>query len=313
MTELMFRQLPRLSAPTTTLVSIELPRCTQYIPYALLSRVQQCIAMLPISYIIVLLFFAFDLSYSQHRCFDRRGVEKPDLPCDPSASAGPCCAETYICLSNGLCALGPDTAKAGYILSTDFYQGTCTNATWTDSRCPRFCMSDADKPTSGQSLEACTAAGVGRYCCRRDDVDCCKNSSAIMDLGIAEIQTTIGASAHQTSTATILSTTAPAPATNSTSGVPQSSGSSTSSKVAIGIGVGAGFALVILLAVIAAVVLSRRGRFGRTRNDRDRDKRTKMELPSDDQIVLKEDGVCHELKSEEQFELEAERPVRELR
>jgi hypothetical protein len=201
----------------------------------------------------------------QQKCFDTRGVETNNLPCDPSASAGPCCSATFFCLSNGLCTPGPLTLKDTL---TEFYQGNCTDATWQDPKCPRFCMSALDA-THGQGLNGCSGSGVGKYCCWRSTGDCCSNASAIVDLERARVLTTLvapGSSSvaatssvvtSSTSTSSIPASSASTPSTPASSSPTQSSeapsGVSSRNMTAIGAGVGVGVGAAVLLALAAGI------------------------------------------------------------
>jgi hypothetical protein len=200
------------------------------------------------------------------RCYDSRGVQNTNVACDSSASASACCDPTFVCLSNGLCAPGPNTTAAGYQTLTRFYRGSCTDAKWKDSKCPSFCRSNDDS-ASGQGLNACPGAGPGKYCCWRQAFDCCKNSSSIFDLGIANIQTTIGFTAKASSTSASSSSSTPPPTSSPsmTTGVPASnstppSGGSSSKTSAIGAGVGIG---ILAILVIAAAVFWYRKKMSR--------------------------------------------------
>lgn len=222
---------------------------------------------------------------TQQICFDRNGLRTDNIPCNPNASSSACCGRTFKCMSNGLCAPGPDTAAAGFQIITAFYQGSCTDNTWKDAACPNFCTSTLDS-LSGQGLQACAAAGEGKYCCWRSGQDCCRNNTAIFDLGVAEAFTTVGVSAVSSSTPTRLSssilslefvpsvsgapTSAASGVTSATNqwlsgtpasssiGIPSSGSGSGTNATAIGAGVGVGVGIPVLLGIIAAVLLCRR-------------------------------------------------------
>ncbi|KAH7384168.1 hypothetical protein DE146DRAFT_739788 [Phaeosphaeria sp. MPI-PUGE-AT-0046c] len=218
----------------------------------------------------------------QQICFNRNGLRTNDIPCNPNDTASACCGRTFKCMSNGLCAPGPDTAAAGFQVITAFYQGSCTDNAWRDAACPNFCKSSLDSP-SGQGLQACAAAGDGKYCCWRSGQDCCRNSTAILDLGVANVFTTVGvvASSRSVSMSTSMVSTSIAESTSSNaptsatigvtsatnqwlSGTPASSqsdaaaSSSGPSKTVIGAGVGVGVGIPLLIGIIAAALLYRR-------------------------------------------------------
>lgn len=240
--------------------------------------------MLPVStmFRLATLLLIPVLVSGQQICFNRNGLRTDDVPCKPNDAASACCGRTFKCMSNGLCAPGPDTAAAGFQVITAFYQGSCTDNAWKDAACPNFCTSTLDSP-SGQGLQACAAAGDGKYCCWRSGQDCCRNSSAIFDLGVSNVFTTIGVSASSSirsfSTSMISSSVAGAtPSDSSTtvssgvtsatnqwlSGTPASSqsgapaSSSGPNATAIGAGVGVGVGIPLLLGIIAAILLYRR-------------------------------------------------------
>ncbi len=59
-------------------------------------------------------------------------VSQGDAPCEPDQDVSWCCGATYECTSNQLCAVFFDGAW-------EFNRGTCTDSTWSDDNCPRFC------------------------------------------------------------------------------------------------------------------------------------------------------------------------------
>ena len=66
--------------------------------------------------------------------FPNGNVNLKSESCNPDADVSHCCGpSTFVCLSNGLCW---DT------IANHLIRGSCTDATWTDGRCPQYCQND---------------------------------------------------------------------------------------------------------------------------------------------------------------------------
>lgn len=239
------------------------------------------ISRLPTMFYLLPFLFLPTIVSPQQICFNRNGLRTNDIPCTPNASVSACCGRTFKCMSNGLCAPGPDTAAAGFQIITAFYQGSCTDNAWSDAACPNFCTGALDSP-SGQGLQACAAVGEGKFCCWRSGVDCCRNGTAVFELGAGNAFTTVGVGASVSSVglSTSIGSSQGAQSTldastSATSGLMSAasqwlSGTPTSSQTgasssgseidatAIGAGVGVGVGIPLLLGIIAAALLCRR-------------------------------------------------------
>ena len=106
-------------------------------------------------------------------CYYPSGREAPnDTPCRNDTPFSTCCAQGYVCLSNGLCqATGDDVARPGV---PQFVRGACTDGTWRSTNCPQFCMTDGVDFLDGEN---------GVLQCRNttDDVYFCLNSRSRTD------------------------------------------------------------------------------------------------------------------------------------
>ncbi|OCL01450.1 hypothetical protein AOQ84DRAFT_6704 [Glonium stellatum] len=180
---------------------------------------------------------------SNTTCYYPDGLESKGLPCNPTADVSTCCGPGFICLGNDLCTPGPNDRKT---YDYKFYRSSCTDATWKSSACPNFCLGPLDDIDSGQGLESCSGS-PDQYCCGRG-YDCCRNSTNVFTLGVADIITTIPYSSISTTTAIAATMTSnPGPAThNHSNGV----------AIGVGVGVGTGGIAAILLAVF--IFLKRR-------------------------------------------------------
>lgn len=102
-------------------------------------------------------------------CYYPNGNLVSDTPCNRGSGNSTCCPPGYACLSNGLCGITEfisnidkfDRSAAWYI------RGTCTDKTWTDPACPRFCItaSDGDDLSTGAVVEQCLSDAKDRFYC----------------------------------------------------------------------------------------------------------------------------------------------------
>jgi hypothetical protein len=285
------------------------------------------LAMQPIIVLLLAALSCLPTVALGQKCYDSRGVQNTNVACDSSSSASACCDPTFVCLSNGLCAPGPNTTAAGYQTVTKFYRGSCTDAKWKDSKCPSFCRSNDDS-ASGQGLNACPGTGPGKYCCWRQAGDCCKNSSAIFDLGIANIQTTIGFTVRASSTSagfsSSMSLSASSPSSTKTSPSAQSftppSGTSSSKTTAIGAGVGIGVLAILIVAVVAfwyrkrksrqAMVPSNPAGYTNSENYAHPGSYAKAEIDGREVVTSRQGGAHYHPLTEPQYELDTTAPTR---
>ncbi|KAF1986958.1 hypothetical protein K402DRAFT_393111 [Aulographum hederae CBS 113979] len=190
---------------------------------------------------------------SNGTCYFPNGVESSGSPCNPDAPESVCCGPGFVCLSNGLCTLGPDLRKT---YRYEYYRSSCTDATWNSTDCPAFCHGADDNLDAGQGLASCPGV-PGDFCCGRSS-DCCLNSTNVFNLGTANIVRTIAYDDDDDSTSTAtpsaISTGSPAPTNSAVDSSPEKS----SNSVAIGVGVGVGVGCAIIILGVLLLCLRRR-------------------------------------------------------
>ena len=71
-------------------------------------------------------------------CYYPSGKKTKGGACNANADVSLCCGPSYVCLSNGLCAPGPNTKKDK---DYPFYRHGCTDPTYNSTVCPTFCTS----------------------------------------------------------------------------------------------------------------------------------------------------------------------------
>lgn len=81
--------------------------------------------------------------YNTSKCIFPDGVTNgninpPFVPCDPLASVSACCAIGESCVGEGLC----------YSANGGIYRGACTDATWKDPACPKYCVAKSGDQAS---------------------------------------------------------------------------------------------------------------------------------------------------------------------
>lgn len=106
---------------------------------------------------------------------------------DSPAGFSPCCyfAEGDICLSDGLCYWPPEPDGHGNYIYRYFitprnslqvhpltrFSAACTDKSWTDSACPKYCT--VDTPNHFEAVSFC--ANTTDFCCVKSvDGDCCE-------------------------------------------------------------------------------------------------------------------------------------------
>ena len=74
-------------------------------------------------------------------CYDWNGrISIGDRPCNPDVEHSFCCGLYWTCLENGICATANTTNLIGVLHETMLMRGTCTDAAWSSSVCPKFCV-----------------------------------------------------------------------------------------------------------------------------------------------------------------------------
>jgi hypothetical protein len=188
---------------------------------------------------------------------------------DSPAGFSPCCyfAEGDICLSDGLCYWPPESDGHGnYIYRYSItprnslqvhpltrFSAACTDKSWTDSACPKYCTVDA--PNHFETVSFC--ANTTDFCCVKSvDGDCCEYPELRFNLTIpsyiwAYLEN--GTNATTAPPSSLPSTTA----SGGTSGVATSSsrsGTTAASKGGLSAGAGAGIGIAALLVFVGLAI-----------------------------------------------------------
>ncbi|MCJ1287490.1 hypothetical protein MMC26_006842 [Xylographa opegraphella] len=201
-----------------------------------------------VSFLLLLLLCPFTSAASSPICYAADGIQSANFACNPDQTYSACCMPGFECISNGLCAPGPNITGA----ITPFYVGDCTDPTWSSPECLKQCAN-----SGGNGVQPCASAGPGNFCCYGlSNADCCSNSTLVFNLGVGTIvsvssmaSTTSTTSMTSTATSLILTSTAffPPSVTSSPSAVTSSAAASTNNAVAIGVGAGVGIPLGLAL------------------------------------------------------------------
>ncbi|MCJ1391372.1 hypothetical protein MMC18_004236 [Xylographa bjoerkii] len=182
-------------------------------------------------------------------CYAADGIQSANFACNPGQTDSTCCMPGFECISNGLCAPGPNITGA----ITPFYVGDCTDPTWSSPECLKEC---AD--SGGNGVQPCANAGPGNFCCYGlSNADCCSNSTLVFDLGVGTIVSVTSMASTTSMVSSATSTSSPS-ITSSTPSVTSSAAAATSAAPAstnnsVAIGVGAGVGIPLGLALIAGV------------------------------------------------------------
>ncbi|KAF2258409.1 hypothetical protein CC78DRAFT_587165 [Lojkania enalia] len=262
----------------------------------------------------MLLAFVAQLALAIATCYYPNGdTATGHFPCNATADASVCCAETFQCMSNGLC-LDPRYPDFGRVL-----RGGCTDENGGEGTCPDFCLNEW--PQGDQAVYYC---GNGEYCCSSED--CCSNGTVSkLDLGAPQVTATaVSVSQRPSISSDPANPASDRPAAASTSSTAESHNGSTNT-VAIGVGVGVGVGVVLGTCLIAACIFFRRRRR--------RTEKPQAELPQYEyrrsldndgleetiagrrearKSLEKRDVGIINMSGERVHELDAERPPREL-
>lgn len=181
-----------------------------------------------------------------------------DRPCDPSSSVSPCCARGSTCLSSGVCQFTDQKV-------TKLMRGSCTDKTWTATKCPRFCygefysviklpfgrprLKECKEPWSdwnrnyGQDVNSC---GDSKYCCQEasNTTSCCENNNAFRLNANLIAQTSIASNAPAATSSTSPASSPSTSSPSTTSPTPAHSKNHTNTALAAGLGVPLGLAVI---------------------------------------------------------------------
>jgi hypothetical protein len=86
-----------------------------------------------------LLFGALSISVSlatDSTCYYPNGVASHGGACSSESESSPCCGASFVCLSNGLCAVGSGSRRT---YAYDYYRSGCTDPYWRSASCPHVC------------------------------------------------------------------------------------------------------------------------------------------------------------------------------
>ena len=92
-----------------------------------------------LSLLLLLLSSSLTAAASSSICYASDGVQSANFACNPSQPNSTCCMPGFECISNGLCAPGPNITGA----ITPFYVGDCTDPTWSSPTCLKECADSA--------------------------------------------------------------------------------------------------------------------------------------------------------------------------
>ncbi|KAH7137523.1 hypothetical protein B0J13DRAFT_609540 [Dactylonectria estremocensis] len=217
--------------------------------------------------ILALLLAAQHATSDTVPCYDMNGdLANPDLvatPCNPYAkgttgSHSACCSITNkdACLSTGLC-LGPWSNSPNSVL----WVAWCTDSTWQDPACPRFCLNKKFIRMGGSNLNGCSAT---KWCCGGGwtSGECCNENFSLPDSGIGTVVRQLGPQATFSESTTVATSTSTSTSTSETgSQAPGcSAATSTSSSISNTAIVGGilGAALAASLVLLTVLALSNR-------------------------------------------------------
>ncbi|KAH4254079.1 hypothetical protein HBH61_171270 [Parastagonospora nodorum] len=170
------------------------------------------------------------VAHATSTCYYPNGVASHGGACGSNSEDSACCGPSFVCLSNGLCAVGPESRRP---YAYEYYRSS----------------SQYDLG-GGHGVQSC---GNNIYCCAAN-YDCCTNFTSIFNLGVADIVTTIQAMGDiKTSLTAVPNSTLFARATSTTTTKEESKQGASNAVaigVSIGIGMGAVFAFVLALMFI---------------------------------------------------------------
>ncbi|KAF2014730.1 hypothetical protein BU24DRAFT_463492 [Aaosphaeria arxii CBS 175.79] len=183
-------------------------------------------------------------------CFFPNGtnIDSTHLECPSTGKQGgrSCCADTFACLSNGLCA---DQRYPGF---KRLLRGGCTSDTW-GAGCSSVCYTAW--PDRDEHVIYC---GNGNYCCDGDD--CCTRQGAVtFDLEEPKIVATPIRRGGSSTAAPPSNTSPPTDAASPSASIKTDAvWKNHTQTTAIGVGVGVGVGVALILAVGIFIYMRRR-------------------------------------------------------
>jgi hypothetical protein len=197
-------------------------------------------------------------------------VASDNTPCTTGDSDTFCCADSYNCLSNGLC-------QSQY--SGAYAIGSCTDKDWSSPSCPQFCRPITNVGNTPE-LSQCSISG-GTFCCgsftANPPPSCCDIAGAsimsgltlsdastigfIQSNGLVQVVYTTGVSTIFTTITTSTASYTPTTPTTTATASPSSSGSvrsPNSGATTYAITGGTVGGIVVVLIFVICVVLQRR-------------------------------------------------------
>jgi hypothetical protein len=119
--------------------------------------------------LLVLLAFTFFSTASSQTCYFQDGsVATGNVPCNPnSGSASSCCGPGWACL-------GTDSSFAicAAVDGSGYARGACTDQSFSDPRCPRFCFKN-------NGVSPCPGDPNRFYCFTEGQGNCTSGNDAI--------------------------------------------------------------------------------------------------------------------------------------
>jgi hypothetical protein len=109
-----------------------------------------------------------------------------DSDCNSGEEVSVCCGKGYVCLSNGVCQIDPSTTGENAKFRGTIWRGSCTDQSWSSSRCPNYCTglsaTEAGNPSSGQQLGKCPDMEDTYYCKTSESNGDCKDGSKVFQI-----------------------------------------------------------------------------------------------------------------------------------
>ncbi|KAF1961487.1 hypothetical protein CC80DRAFT_578074 [Byssothecium circinans] len=213
------------------------------------------------------------------------------IPCNTTAISNghhsACCATGDLCLTNGLCA--NDGADGG----NNYWRDGCTDRTFSDEACPRYCTG-ADIACCSYANSTFTADDALVYTTAKFATPKITSNTSVFFSSPTSTSTSI-------SDGTSLSTSASGSSADSSS-PPQATGSDPigdgGSKLKVGLAVGLTVAGIVLISMSIAALVWRR---------KNTTKRAEL-----GEYTGREQPTCHEVNGYEQFELQGQETRFEL-
>jgi hypothetical protein len=77
------------------------------------------------------------VAHATSTCYYPNGVASHGGACGSNSEGSACCGPSFVCLSNGLCAVGPESRRS---YAYEYYRSSCTDPYWKSASCPQFCI-----------------------------------------------------------------------------------------------------------------------------------------------------------------------------